>query len=118
MMSDEELIAEQLKKLIENGSVAEAREILTTIQVGRSPKIEHWRKVLAEPKARCAPSATGGSFREDAVWLQQHARKYQGQWVALKQGVLLGSHASRLELHRVLKHAGQLAGTMFVRIEA
>lgn len=113
----EELISEQIKTLVEDGNISEAREVLSTIQPGTSRKLDNWRNVLATPKVTLEQSGTGGSLQEDAGWLQQNSGEYKGRWVALKQGILLGNHTSRLELHRSLKQAGKLAGALFFRIE-
>jgi transcriptional regulator with XRE-family HTH domain len=113
---DEEVNLEQVKKFVENGRISEARHLLSMIPPAKSPSLDHWRKVLARPEARLEKSATGGKFKEDVLWLQNHFMEHKGKWVALKHGILLGSHKSRLELHRTLKQSGKLTGAMFFRI--
>lgn len=41
---------------------------------------------------------------------------YFGQWVALRDGELLGSHQEHAALHRELERRGELQGAVFVRI--
>lgn len=115
--SEEQCIIKQVKKLVENGDVLDARSLLSTIPPRRYPEVDHWRKVLAKPKARREALATGGGFNEDSEWLQKNSEKYKGKWVALKRGVLLGSHERLIELHRMLKQSGNLTGAMLFQIE-
>lgn len=117
MIESEELFVEQIKILVENGRISEARNMLATIAPGVSPRLDNWRNVLAKPTVKVGETATGGTPKDDFLWLQKHFSEYKGQWVALKQGILLGSNKSRLELHRSLQQAGKLAGAMFVRID-
>ncbi|QTA86201.1 hypothetical protein [Desulfonema magnum] len=114
---DENLILEQAKNLTEANRISEARKLLSKIQPGISRKLDNWRRVLAEPKVKIEKSATGGSVKEDALWLKNNSSKYKGKWVALKQGSLLGSHESRVKLHFSLKESGKLIGTTFFRVE-
>jgi hypothetical protein len=110
-------ISEHVKKLVEDGDITDARNILSTIPPGVSIALDNWQKSLSRPKAKFEKSATGGESREDALWLQNNSEKYKGKWIALKNGILFGSHESRIELRRSLKKAGKLAGTMFFRID-
>ncbi|UCH96032.1 MAG: hypothetical protein JSV88_04060 [Candidatus Aminicenantes bacterium] len=111
-------ISEHVKKLVEEGQIEDAREVLSTIQPGISTELDNWQRALANPKAKLEKSAEGGeSIKEDALWLQDNSDKYKGNWIALKNGILLGAHESRIELRRSLKHTGKLAGAMFFRID-
>ncbi|MFC2146367.1 hypothetical protein ACFLRT_03295 [Acidobacteriota bacterium] len=110
-------ISEHVKKLVENGQIADARGVLSTIQPGTSTALDNWQRALANPKAKLDKSAGGESIKKDALWLQDNSDKYKGNWIALKNGILLGVHESRIELQRSLKQAGKLAGTMFFRID-
>jgi hypothetical protein len=110
-------ISEHVRTLVENGQIADAREVLSTIQPGTSTALDNWQRALANPKAKLDKSAGGESIKKDALWLQDNSEKYKGNWIALKNGILLGAHESRIELRRSLKQAGKLAGTMFFRID-
>ena len=89
----EELIVDRIKTLVENGSIAEARKILSTIKSKKSRHLDVWEKVLAKPKVKIEEKATGGDLTNDILWLQQNSSNYRGQWIALKQGELLGMKA-------------------------
>jgi len=108
----------EIKRLVESGRIREARRYLLGLRTSmeQDPEIDLWSRVLSEPKVTVEPRATGGALGENSAWLKQHAREYQGLWVALKQGVFLGSHENRAELHRALEKVGKISGAMFVRL--
>lgn len=110
-------ISEHVKKLVENGQIAEAREVMYFLQPGNSTVLDRWQRALAYPGAKLSKSTGGENVKEDAVWLQDNSDKYKGKWIALKNGILLGAHESRIELRRSLKQAGKLPGAMFFRID-
>jgi len=110
-------ISEHVRKLVEDGQIADAREVLSTIQPGTSTALDNWKRALENPKAKLDKSAGGESIKKDALWLKDNSEKYKGNWIALKNGILLGAHESRIELRRSLKQAGKLAGTMFFRVD-
>lgn len=110
-------ISEHVKKLVENGQIEDARNVLSAIQPGISTALDNWQRALSLPKAKLDKSSEGKNIKEDALWLQDNSEKYKGKWIALKNGALLGAHESRIELRLSLKQAGKLAGTMFFRID-
>ncbi len=112
---ESEMVTEVMD-LVQGGRVSEARQLLSTVPENLSGTVENWRRVLAEPNAEPGISASGSSLSSDSLWLKENADRYQGRWVALKQGVMLGSHVSRRELHRRLKCAGALNGASFLRV--
>jgi hypothetical protein len=116
VMENESLIVEKLRSCVEESRVAEARKLVSGISPGISVRIDNWRRVLAEPKVTVGNPGTDEGLREDSIWLENNALKYQGKWVALKKGTLIGSHESRIELHRSLEQSDKLAGVMFVRL--
>ena len=111
-----ERISKHISALLEAGCVPEARRIVSKIQPGISEELDHWKKVLAEPVARLAGPGSGGDMRKDMVWIENNSDTYRGRWVALRNGVLLGSHESRAELHQIVKQSGMLAKSLFIRI--
>lgn len=109
-------LEEQVKKLVEDGDVPEARNFLAAIPSGISQELDNWRRVLSPPKARAEKSASGGDTRKDIAWLENHAAEYKGKWAALKDGELLGSHERLLELHRAMKQVSKAEESFFVQI--
>jgi hypothetical protein len=114
----EDLLIERIKSLVENGRISEAQNMLSAVTPGISCRLDYWRRALTKPRVRLGETATGGNIKDDCSWLQKHSIRYKGQWVALKQGVLLGSHVSRVELHRSLKQSGKLVGATFFLIDS
>jgi hypothetical protein len=113
----EKRISGHVKQLVENSRIEDARDVLSGIQPGTSAALDNWLRVLSEPTAKVEKSATGGQIRKDALWLQNNSEKYKGKWIALKNGTLLGSHESLVELQNALKNTGKLVGAMFFRID-
>lgn len=113
---DDSPLLNKVRRLVVEGQVEEARRILKVSFSGGSQEVEYWRRVLALPQARVERSATGGELKCDHLWLRRNSKHYLGKWVALKDGLLLGSHDKRIELHRQLKRQDQLAGAVFVKI--
>ncbi|MDM8548931.1 hypothetical protein QUF72_02590 [Desulfobacterales bacterium HSG2] len=112
-----ERISRHINALIEaGGCVLEARRIVSKIRPGVSEKLDYWKKVLAEPVARLSGPGSGGDMRKDMMWLENNADNYKGKWVALRDGVLLGSHESRAELRQILRQSGKLEKSFFVRM--
>jgi len=63
------------------------------------------------------PRSAPDHFDASARWLHENAHAYRGTWVALADGVLLGSDASRIALHRRLEQEGRLASATFVLLD-
>ncbi|MGE0083810.1 MAG: hypothetical protein AB7S75_05255 [Desulfococcaceae bacterium] len=114
---EENIFSEKIRKLAEEGDISEARSLLAEIPAGLSPESDRWRTVLSIPKVRQEESATGGNVLKNTQWLQNHAAAYRGKWVALKNGKLMGSHENQVELYRNIKQSGNIAGSMFFRVE-
>jgi hypothetical protein len=55
----------------------------------------------------------GASIGLYADWLREHAHAYQGKWVALRDGRVIDSDPSRVELHRRIEGSPALADTLF-----
>ena len=77
MIESEELFAEQIRVLVENGRISEAQNMLATIVPGISPRLDNWRKVLAKPTVKVEKTGTGGTLKDDFLWLQKHSTKYK-----------------------------------------
>ena len=112
----DEYIGRNIRNLVESGQVSEARLLLLSIPFGISSKLDNWRRVLAIPKARPGKAGTGVDIKQNSSWLLNNSGKFKGKWVALKEGRLLGSHESRIELHKQLTLANNLKGASFFKI--
>lgn len=115
--TNEPKISEHVKKLVEDGKIEEAREVMYFIQPKSSTVLDSWQKALAYPAVRLSKSTGDKNIKKDAEWLQKNSTKYKGKWIALKNGKLLGAHESRIELRISLKQTSKLSGAMFFRID-
>jgi hypothetical protein len=116
-VKDFHVIEARIKRLVEEGNVSEARSEVSRVPFGSSELLNKWKLLLAEPTGKPEEVASGGRLRPNLVWLQGNSMRYKGQWVALKDGRLLGNNPSRLALRSSLKEAGGLKGAMFFRVE-
>jgi hypothetical protein len=112
----DEYFGRNIRILVESGQISDARLLLSSIPSGISSKLDNWRRVLAIPKARIGKTATGVDIKQNSSWLLNNSGKFKGKWVALKEGILVGSHQSRLELHKQLTLTNKLKGTAFFKI--
>ncbi len=77
--------AEQVRRLVEGGRVAEARRYLETAPHDGA-LLDWWRSVLAPPKIELLPTSSGSAERMalNTRWLNAHADEHRGEWVALR----------------------------------
>lgn len=54
--------------------------------------------ILAPPVAKTVATPPNTTWKADREWLKVHWREYHGQWVALKNGQLLGAAAKLVDL--------------------
>lgn len=107
----------QIRNMVEQGNISEARRLISWIPDGVSPSLDRWRRLLAEPVVSRGAPASGKNSRADFLWIQRNADRYKGQWVAIKDGILLGSNRSRLLLHKELKRLNILEGATFYKVQ-
>jgi|GEM_PF-1163289 len=67
--------------------------------------------------ARLGAPARKRSFQADFEWIRKNASQYRGDWIAVKEGKLLGNDRSRRALRSRLKEAGLLKGAAFFKVE-
>lgn len=115
--TNEPKISEHVKKLVEDGQIEEAREVLYLIQPRTSTVLDSWQKALAYPTMKLTKSSGDTNLKKDAIWLQENSERYKGKWIALKKGKLLGAHESRIALRNSLKQSGKLSGAIFFRLD-
>lgn len=71
--------------------------------------------VKTRPTFTKATSAEG--VRQNLAWLKNHAKEYQGQWIAMNEGIFLGANENFLELYKTMKHSGQLSVALFINLK-
>lgn len=113
-----ETIIAALRDLMEHGATPSARTLLAVAR-RLIPSAElvfcRWGAALAMPVPREEEFATGQSTADNYHWLDRNKAAYAGQWVALRDGVLLDADPDRLTLHRRLKSQGNLAAVFFAK---
>lgn len=110
--------SEEVKRLVESYRLHDARKFLEAVSqtLGPSEKLAYWQRVLAKTKVLPGtPASSVGNFA-NVAWLRHHARQYQGQWIALREGVLLGAHKSHQELSQQLRDSGTKYGALMIKL--
>lgn len=63
-----------------------------------SSEIQKYAHVLAPPKVVVGKATTDSGHKANREWLKTHGGEYSGQWVAVRNGELLGASGSLEEL--------------------
>ncbi len=79
-------------------------------------RVQRAAKVLAPPVARVVrlPRARGLDASMD--WFDEHASRYRGQWVAVREGKLLGAAESLEELMPLIGEGEDAVSTVVTRV--
>lgn len=99
--TSEGLIPAVLAKQLEEGRVDDAYAFaaMAAAKQPTSATAKRWLRVLTPPaprgEAQPVTEEAAASVRNNAAWLAEHAERYEGSWVALLDGELLG-HARKL----------------------
>jgi hypothetical protein len=114
---EEDALIAPIRTLLEADRITEARQLVELLlKASPSLQLEQWAQMLAPPVAHSGEQETGTGSSSARQWLRQHAKEYAGQWVALREGALLGANTSRVALHQSLQRSGALEGALFVRL--
>ena len=113
-----ERIEAELRGLMQAGDVGGARRLLARLCPGEQahPRLARWARALRPPEVRIGAPGSTVTLERNAAWLREHAATYFGQWVALRDGELIGNHRDHVALHREIERRGELQGLLFVRI--
>lgn len=98
--------ARVIRQYVENEQLSKARNLLGIALKQPQPPAElyEWQRVLEPARVRVVPRV-GFDRRAEVAWLNEHASKYRGQWVAVVGDRLLASAESARELNARLEHA-------------
>jgi hypothetical protein len=117
-------LRDEIRLLVEAGQIDEARRRLgEAIAAGAKPsELGGWPAVLLSHllpgrKAVTRPGAARGDFVANMKWLEEHRGEHRGEWVAMRDGVLVDSDRSRTALTERLERTDLLDGALFVQVE-
>jgi hydrogenase maturation factor len=74
------------------------------------------KPIILKNRNNAPKPTTAEDVRKDIEWLKLHHREYQGQWIAIHKGVLLGANKDSLELYKTIETAGQLNQALFISL--
>ncbi len=79
-------------------------------------RVQRAAYVLAPPVARVThlPSARG--LDDSSAWIQKHAGEYKGQWIAVREGRLLGAAYSFDEIKPLIGEGEDAISTIVTRV--
>jgi hypothetical protein len=85
---------ERIRHHVEKDEVGAARRLVAeALREGvDEPGLKRWAEVLAPARILGHRPASTTNHEADLLWLQEHGRKYRGEWVAVLHGELL-AHA-------------------------
>ena len=78
-----------------------------------APELQKMARVLAPPRVLKADLLPDPSAEANRAWLRAHAGQFKGQWVALRNGVLLASAGTAKELRA---HLDATNGVLMTRV--
>ena len=81
-------------------------------------RVQQAMAVLAPPVVVGTYPAQETNLETSQQWLEEHASQYKGQWIAVQNGMLLGSAPTLQALHRQIGPARQTSQTMVVKVLA
>lgn len=86
----------RLRELLENGSVEEARRLVSALE-RRWPdaeRVRHFVQVLAPPVASVRPDLRWRPLDRERAWIREHAASYPGRWLAVLEDRLIAADPS------------------------
>jgi|HubBroStandDraft_1064217.scaffolds.fasta_scaffold00816_17 hypothetical protein len=117
-LNESRALLDDIRCLVEKGDLRGARTLVESAEANgpAGDDLEGWSRALAPPTITRTQARSTRSVRSNASWLREQSHRFPGQWVALRDGVLLGSSASRVVLQDALRGRQDLVGALFVRM--
>lgn len=79
-------------------------------------QVQRGAQVLAPPVVRAVRPPRARGLRASMLWLREHASEYRGQWVAVREGQLLGAAESLEELMPLVGEGEDAISTIVTRV--
>lgn len=80
------------------------------------PALQQAAYVLAPPSVKISNRPPIGGLTATMEWFEQHAVEYKGQWIAVKDGKLIGNASSRRDLIPVLDTHDSLIDVLVAQV--
>lgn len=113
---EEDKSLEQFVKALWGAAYSKTKGLVLCLRLKSHPEEDVIVMELQAPVKSDAP-ARKRSFQADFEWIRKNAFQYRGDWIAIKEGKLLGNDRSRRALRSRLKEAGLLKGAAFFKVE-
>jgi hypothetical protein len=81
-------------------------------------RVQQAMTVLAPPIVVGTYPAQETNLEASQQWIEEQASQYKGQWIAVQNGLLLGSAPTLQALHRQIGPEGQTSQTIVVKVLA
>ncbi len=104
-----------ISQALQSGALVRARR-LAAEGGARYPQhgaLRTYAQVLAPPRVLPHQDTSTRAVRANKLWLQEHTGHYQGQWVALRNGTLIGAASS---LDRLVAQVGKGTDLLLTRV--
>lgn len=110
--------SDRIRELVAEGEILEAQKLLAEAleQEECGEDLSHWKRLIRPTKTFRVGGERAPDPTADFQWLQEHAREYDGQWVALRNGELLTSASSLKEILAILKEREPEQATLLHRV--
>lgn len=82
----------------------------------RHERIQQAARVLAPPIVYTEPGQDLRGVDESKAWLKEHAREYRGQWIAIRDGRLLGAATALNELNPIIGTREDASRTLVTKV--
>ena len=79
-------------------------------------RVQRAARVLAPPVVRVVRLPRARGLSASMAWFREHASQYRGQWVAVREGKLLGAAESLEDLKTVIGQGEDAVSTVVTRV--
>ena len=111
---DQARIVRQIREALKNGDPILARRL--AMEGWKDHPVNHilqeYARVLSTPRIIQNDIPPSSSIRANNIWLKNHRQEYQGHWIALHDGALVGT-ANSLDL--LVNELGETKGILLTK---
>lgn len=108
---------ETVINLLKDNDFTNARNYISDfIFLGASEKSLHWRNILSHTNLKVEKTSSAGKLQSNEQWINDNLKKFRGNWVALKDGKLLGYSNNKKDLFNEIKDKSALSDMLFIHL--